>query len=150
MFMDLSEYDSQSHAKWHCQYHVVITPKYRKKTLFGHKRQEIGKIIAELIKQKEGEVLEGHAMPDHLHMLLSIPPKYSVSHVIGFLKGKSAIRMHLQFGKGRTHLSQKSFWSRGYCVSTVGINEDIIRRYIKDQEDSDKRNDGTQQDFGWN
>lgn len=147
--MNITKYQVQSHVKWHCQYHIVIVPKYRKKVLYEQKRQRIGEIIKELVRQKGGEVLEGHAMPDHIHMLISIPPKYSVSHMIGYFKGKSAIRMHLEFGKRRVHLSQKSFWSRGYCVSTVGINEEMIRKYIQEQEHQDKYEDGNQLDFNW-
>ena len=134
---------------WDCTYHIVIIPKYRKRVLYGDKRQRIGEIIKELSKQKEVEIKEGHACPDHIHMVMMIPPKYSVAHVMGFLKGKSAIRMHMEFCKVRKAVSQKAFWSRGYFVSTVGIDEEIIKKYVRDQWKKDKYNDGEQLDLNW-
>ncbi len=133
---------------WDCKYHIVIVPKYRKKVLYGTARVEIGTIIRELAKQKEVEVIEGTACPDHMHMILSIPPKHSVAYIMGFLKGKSAIRAHNTFARKRS-VSQKSFWSRGYFVSTVGIDEDIIRKYVQDQWKNDQFFDGPELDLHW-
>ena len=133
---------------WDCKYHIVIVPKYRKKVLYGTARVEIGTIIRELAKQKEVEVIEGTACPDHMHMILSIPPKHSVAYIMGFLKGKSAIRAHNTFARKRS-ASQKSFWSRGYFVSTVGIDEDIIRKYVQDQWKNDQFFDGPELDLHW-
>lgn len=133
---------------WDCKYHIVIVPKYRKKVLYGTARVEIGTIIRELAKQKEVEVIEGTACPDHMHMILSIPPKHSVAYIMGFLKGKSAIRAHNTFARKRS-VSQKSFWSMGYFVSTVGIDEDIIRKYVQDQWKNDQFFDGPELDLHW-
>ena len=133
---------------WDCKYHIVIVPKYWKKVLYGTARVEIGTIIRELAKQKEVEVIEGTACPDHMHMILSIPPKHSVAYIMGFLKGKSAIRAHNTFARKRS-VSQKSFWSRGYFVSTVGIDEDIIRKYVQDQWKNDQFFDGPELDLHW-
>ena len=118
--------------------------------LFEPIRTQIGKMIRDLARQKETEILEGHALPDHIHLLVSIPPKYSVAHIVGFLKGKSAIKMHNSFSQKRHSLMQKSFWSRGYYVSTVGINEDVIKKYIQNQWKDDQYVDGDQLDLSWN
>jgi putative transposase len=142
-------FTSQSHVVWDCKYHVVIVPKYRKKVLYGPIRVQIGKFLRELAKRKESTIHEGGGTQDHLHFLISIPPKYSVSHVIGFMKGKSAIWAHNTFSKKRHPLSQKSFWSRGYFVSTVGIDEETIKKYVQDQEKNDKFIDGDQLDLRW-
>ena len=128
----MQEWQSQSHVKWDCKYHVVIVPKYRKKLMYGKLRNQVGPILKELCRQKGVEVVEGHVMPDHVHMCLSIPPKYSVAFVVGFLKGKSAVRIHRQYGEKRVY--GLNFWSVGYCVSTVGLNEQTIREYIQQQE----------------
>ena len=120
----MHEWQSQSHVKWECKYHVVIVPKDRKKLLFGKLRTQVGPILKELCRQKGVEVMEGHVMPDHVHMCLSIPPKYSVAFLIGFLKGKSAVRIHRQLGEKRVY--GLHFWSVGYCVSTVGLDEQRI------------------------
>ncbi len=132
---------SQSHAVWDCKYHVVIVPKYRKKVLYGNVRVQIGKILRELAKQKECEILEGGAPPDHMHFVISIPPKYSVAYMMGFLKGKSAIKAHNTFCKKHRVIAQKSLWARGYFVSTVGIDEDTIRAYVKNQIEEDRSED---------
>ena len=145
----MSSFSSQSHVVWNCPYHVVIVPKYLKHILYGQARIEIGKIIRFLAKQIEVEVDEGTACPDHMHMVLRIPPKHSVAYVMGFLKGKSAIRMHNQFSRKRP-VTQKSFWSRGYCVSTVGIDEETIKKYVRDQWKNDQFFDGAQLDLKWN
>ena len=129
----MHEWQSLSHVKWECKYHVVIVPKYRKKLLYGKLRKQIGAILRALCQQKEVELIEGHCMPDHIHMCLSIPPKYSVSYTVGFLKGKSAVRIHRQLlNEKRTY--GMHFWSVGYCVSTVGLDEQRIRQYIQEQE----------------
>ena len=123
--------------RWDCKYHVVIVPKYRKKALYGKFRKGVGNILTELCRQKSIEMVEGHLMPDHIHMCLSIPPKYSVAFAIGFLKGKSAIRIHRELLKMR-RVTGLHFWSRGYCVSTVGLDEDTIIKYIREQESRER------------
>jgi putative transposase len=128
------DWQSQAHVKWDCKYHVVILPKYRKKALFGRLRKQIGVILRDLCRQKEVELVEGKAMPDHVHMLLRIPPKYSVAMTMGFLKSKSAIRIHRELLRTKGTLFGRAFWARGYCVSTVGLDEDQTRQYIRDQE----------------
>ena len=147
---NFNNFKTQSHVVWDCNYHIVIVPKYRKKTLYGTTRQRAGQIIRQLAKQKGIEIIEGTACPDHIHLLISIPPKYSVANTVGFLKGKSAIRLHLEFSKRKSHLTQKSFWSRGYWVSTVGLNKETIQKYIKEQWKKDKYIDGEQLDLYWN
>jgi len=132
------QYKSQAHVKWECKYHVVILPKYRKKALYGKLRRRVGEILRELCRQKGINLEEGKAMVDHIHMLLSVPPRYSIAMVIGYLKGKSAIRIHRQILRTRGTLFGRSFWARGYFVSTVGLDEGQIRQYIKEQEDSQK------------
>ena len=141
--------DQQSHVVWKCEYHVVITPKYRKKALFGQVRKRSGEIIRALAKRKGVEVIEGNACPDHIHMVLSIPPRASVAQIVGFIKGKSAILLHMEFGR-RGNLQQKSFWSRGYFVSTIGLNREEIIKYVQEQWKRDKFNDGPQLDLFWN
>ena len=135
-----------SHSKWECKYHVVIIPKYRKKYLYGQLRKYIGDIIKMLARQKECEVLEGHVCSDHIHMLISIPPKYAVSQVIGFIKGKSAIYIARNFTGHKMNFGGQKFWARGYYVSTAGRDEDVVRNYIKNQESEDKKEDDMQQD----
>ena len=135
------EYNSQKHTTWQCKYHVVFIPKYRKKVIYGQVRKELGSILKSLAAQKEVRIEEGHLMIDHVHMLISIPPKYSVSQVIGFMKGKSAIHVaRVFFGKKKNFVGM-NFWARGYFVSTVGLDEEVIRNYIKNQEQEDKRID---------
>ena len=135
----MREWQSLAHVKWECKYHVVIVPKYRKKVLYGRLRGEVGKIIRQLCRQKEVELIEGHAMADHIHLVLSIPPKYSIAMVIGYLKGKSAIHIHRK-GQGiKKGFTGRHFWSRGYCVSRVWLDEEMIRAYVRDQEHLDKQ-----------
>ncbi len=136
-------YDEQSlsHAKWDCKYHVIWIPKYRKKTIFGDLRKYLGEIFRELAKQKECTVIEGHLMPDHVHILLSIPPKYSVAQIVGFIKGKSAIQIARNFQGRKKNFVGQNFWARGYYVSTVGKDENAVRAYIQHQEKEDKRLD---------
>ncbi len=136
-------YDEQSlsHTKWDCKYHVIWIPKYRKKSIFGDLRRFLGEIFRELAKQKECTVIEGHLMPDHVHILLSIPPKYSVAQIVGFIKGKSAIQIARNFQGRKKNFVGQNFWARGYYVSTVGKDEDAVRAYIQHQEKEDKRLD---------
>ena len=140
----MKDWQSQAHVKWDCKYHVVIVPKYRKKTLYGRLRREIGKILRELCRQKDIELLEGQAMPDHVHMLLSVPPRYSIAMAIGFLKGKSAIRVHRDVSKVKGSMYGRSFWARGYCVSTVGLDEAVIAQYIQDQNKHERAQDSNE------
>jgi len=130
----MKDWQSQAHVKWECLYHVVIVPKYRKKTLYGRVRKQIGEILRNLCRQKNVSLVEGHLCSDHIHMLLSVPPRYSIAMVIGFLKGKSAVRIHREIKQTRGSLFGRSFWARGYCVSTVGRDENQIRKYIREQE----------------
>ena len=134
----MKDWRSQAHVKWECKYHVVILPKYRQKKLFGSVRREIGGILRQLCRQKGIEMLQGNALPDHIHMLLSVPPKYSIAMTIGYLKGKSAVRIHRELLKTKGTLFGRAFWSRGYCVSTVGLDEAMIHRYIVDQEKDER------------
>ena len=127
------EWESLAHVRWECKYHVVIIPKYRRKVLYGNLRRQVGVILRELCRQKGVELLEGQLRPDHVHMCLSIPPKYSVAHVIGFLKGKSAVRVHRELLHER-RMTGLHFWATGYSVSTVGLDEERVRRYIREQE----------------
>ena len=134
----MKDWQSQAHVKWECKYHVVILPKYRGKVLYGRVRRHVGRILRELCRYQGIELVEGKAMVDHIHMLLSVPPKYSIAMTIGYLKGKSAIRIHREVLKTQGTLFGRSFWARGYCVSTVGLDEAKIRQYIKDQEKRQK------------
>jgi REP-associated tyrosine transposase len=132
---------SLSHSVYECKYHVVWIPKYRKNVIYENLRRHLGKVFRELARQKESEIEEGHLMPDHVHTLISIPPKYSVSQVIGYIKGKSAIHIARNYtGKSRNFTGQ-SFWARGYFVSTVDSDEKAIRDYIKHQQQEDRRID---------
>lgn len=131
-----NHYHSLSHSKWDCKYHVVFVPKYRRKALYGEIRKQLGPVFHELARQKECQIIEGHLMPDHVHICIAIPPKHPVASVIGFLKGKSAIAIARLQGKER-NFAGEHFWARGYAVSTVGFNEDEIRRYIRNQDGSD-------------
>ena len=130
-------YQSLSHSKWDCKYHVVFVPKYRKKAIFGDIRRHLGPIFHELARQKECLIVEGHLMRDHVHMCISIPPKHAVSSVIGFMKGKSALAIARQFSGKQRNFNGENFWARGYAVSTVGFEEDAVRRYIREQEGND-------------
>ena len=130
----MKDWQSQAHVKWECKYHIVIIPKYRRKVLYGQVRRRVGEILRELCQQRGIKLLEGKAMPDHVHMLLSVPPKFSVAHTIGYLKGKSAIRIHQTVLKTKGTLFGRSFWAKGYCVSTVGWDEQGIKQYIREQE----------------
>ena len=135
----MQTYESLKHTTWECKYHVVFIPKCRRKVLYQGIRQELGAVFRGLAEQWECKVEEGHLMPDHVHMLLSWPPKYSVSNVMGFIKGKSAIHIARVYAGRRRNFVGQHFWARGYWVSTVGKNEAAVRQYIQDQEKADKR-----------
>jgi len=137
----MDDYESLSHSKWECKYHVMFIPKYRGKTLYGELRQHLGEVFRKLAMQKESRVEEGHLMPDHVHMMISIPPKYAVSQVIGYIKGKSAIHLARVYGERKRNFTGQHFWARGYFVSTVGRDETVIREYIRKQEAEDSRLD---------
>ena len=137
----MSDYRSLNHSKWECKYHVVFIPKYRKKRLYGELRRHLGEVFHGLARQKESIVEEGHLMPDHVHMMLSIPPKYAVAQVVGFMKGKSAIHIARTFGEQKRNFVGQHFWARGYFVTTVGRDEAVIREYIRHQETEDRRAD---------
>ena len=135
----MRDWETQAYVKHYCRYHLVFVPKYRKKSIYGTLRRDIGKILRELCRQKGIELIEGYAMKDHIHMLVSIPPKYSVSNTVGFLKGKSAIRIFREYLQVKRNFTGRHFWARGYCVSTVGLEEKVIREYIQNQEKEEKR-----------
>ena len=137
----MDKFESLSHTMWDCKYHIVFIPKCRRKVLYGQLRVHLGDVFRKLAGQKESRVEEGHLMPDHVHMLLSIPPKYSVSQVIGFIKGKSAIHLARVYGERKRNFIGQHFWARGFFVSTVGRDEAVIREYIKKQEKEDERLD---------
>jgi putative transposase len=130
-------YQSLSHSKWNCKYHVVFVPKRRRKTVFGQIRKQLGPIFHELARQKECRILEGRLMVDHVHMCIEIPPKFSVASIIGFLKGKSAIAIARQFGGKDRNFTGEHFWTRGYAVSTVGFELEQVQAYIREQQAND-------------
>ena len=135
----MEDKQSLSHTVWDCRHHIVWIPNYRKKVMYGEIRKYLGEVIRELARQKESLVLEGHLMSDHLHMLISIPPKYSVSQVVGFIKGKSAIHIARNFIGRKKNFIGQNLWARGYYVSTAGRDEKTIREYIRKQEEEDRR-----------
>ncbi|MDP1596198.1 MAG: IS200/IS605 family transposase [Methylotenera sp.] len=137
----MKEYQSLSHTRWDCKYHVVFIPKCRKKAIYGALRKHLGEIFRELAQQRECDVVDGHLMQDHVHMCLSVPPKYSVSNIVGFIKGKSAISIARQFGGCQRNFTGEVFWARGYFVSTVELDEEMVRGYIRHQEKEDDRYD---------
>jgi len=136
----MERYESLHHTKWECKYHLVWIPKYRKKVLYGQLKKDLVPVVRELMLHKESEVLEGKMKVDHVHIVVSIPPEYSVSQVVGYVKGKSAIWVSRAMGRNRNFLGQ-NFWARGYCVSTVGLDEETIREYVRSQEEADKKLD---------
>lgn len=135
----MDDYESLSHSKWECKYPVVFIPKCRRRTLYEGLRKHLGEVFKRLAAQKESRIEEGHLMSDHVHMMIAIPPKYAVSQVIGFIKGKSAIHVARVYGERKRNFVGQSFWARGYFVSTVGRDEATIREYIRNQEQEDKR-----------
>jgi putative transposase len=144
----MKEWKSQAHVKWECRYHIVILTKYRKKAIYGELRRRIGGILRELCRHKKVVLEEGNALPDHIQMLLRVLPKYSVTMTIGYMKSKSAIRIHRQLLKIKETLFGRSFWARCYCVSTVGYDEHQIEAYIKEPEQLQKEQDQLELDFG--
>ena len=135
----MNDVSSLNHSRWECKYHVVWIPKYRRKVMYGQLRRYLGQVFKDLARNREIEVLEGHMMADHVHMLISIPPKYAVAQVIGFIKGKSAIHIARNYLGHRRNFTGQQFWARGYHVSTVGRDEQVVREYIKAQEIEDRR-----------
>ena len=129
--------DSLSHTKWLCKYHIVFTPKYRRKAIYGQYKESIGKILRQLCNYKGVEIIEGHLMPDHVHMLVSIPPKYSISQFMGYLKGKSSLTIFDRHANLKYKFGNRHFWSTGYYVSSVGLNTATIQKYIREQETED-------------
>jgi putative transposase len=137
----MDEQGSLSHTKWECKYHVIFIPKFRRKALYEQLRKDLAEVFHRLAAQKESRIEEGHLMSDHVHMMISIPPKYAVSQVVGFIKGKSAIHLARVYGERKRNFVGQHFWARGYFVSTVGRDEAVIREYIRHQEQEDKRLD---------
>ena len=135
----MREWQSQSHVRWYGRDHVVWVPKYRKRAIFGEMRRGVGRIVRELCQRHGVELVEGHARSDHVHVLLGIPPKWSVANTVGFLKGKSAIRIHREYLGRQRNFTGYHLWARGYCVSTVGVAEEVIRDYIRKQEADEKK-----------
>ena len=130
--------ESLAHTKWLCKYHIVFTPKYRRKVIYYELREDIQTIIKDLCKWKGVEIMKGHMMSDHVHLLLSIPPKMSVANFMGYLKGKSAMMIFDRHANLKYKFGNRNFWATGYYVSTVGLNENTIRKYIKEQEKQDQ------------
>jgi putative transposase len=137
----MDEIESLSHTKWECKYHVVFIPKFRRKALYKELRQNLGEIFKQLALQRESRIEEGHLQADHVHMMIAIPPKYAVSQVVGYIKGKSAIHLARVYGERKRNFVGQHFWARGFWVSTVGRDEKVIREYIRKQEAEDKRLD---------
>ncbi len=137
----MDDYESLKHTRWECKYHVVFIPKCRRKKLYQQLCQHLGEVFRQLAQQRESKILEGHMVVDHVHMLISIPPKYAVAQVIGYIKGKSAIHIARTFGGRRRNFTGQHFWARGYFVSTVGRDEKAIRDYIQRQDQEDRRLD---------
>ena len=137
----MRDYQSLAHTTWDCKYPIVFIPKRRKKVIFGMIRKHLGKVLRELAEQKNCQIVEGHLMPDHVHMCISIPSEYSVSYVVGYIKGKSAISIARKFMGRSRNFTGESFWARGYFVSTVGLDEEMVREYIRHQEKEDEHYD---------
>ena len=135
-------YRTTSHSRYDLKAHIVFIPKYRKKKLYGRTRKRIGEILQELCRYKGIEILEGHARPDHIHVCLSFPPKYSIAMTMGYIKGKSAIKIHREMTKHKRQFTGMHFWAPGYCVSTIGLNEEQIREYVKNQEKLEREEQG--------
>ena len=131
-------YQSLSHSRWDCKYHVVFVPKRRRKALFGNIRQKLGAVFHELARQKDCRIVQGHLLADHVHICIEIPPKYAVASIVGFLKGKSAIAIAREFTGKERNFTGEHFWARGYAVSTVGFNLEQVKAYIRAQEAEDE------------
>ena len=139
--LEVKDIRSLNHTAWDCKYHIVWIPKYRKKLLYGHLRKHLGEVIRDLAVHRESEVLEGHLLGDHVHMMISIPPKYAVSQVVGYIKGKSAIHIARTYTGHERNFTGQSFWARGYYVSTAGKDEAAVRQYIRNQQEADLKSD---------
>jgi putative transposase len=137
----MDEQGSLNHTKWECKYHVVFIPKYRRKVLYKELRRYLGEVFRQLAERKESRIEEGHLMPDHVHMMIAIPPKYAVSQVVGYIKGKSAIHLARVYTERKRNFVGQHFWAGGFYVSTVGRDENAVRKYIREQEEEDKRLD---------
>jgi len=135
----MDAYRRLSHSVWDCKYHIVFIPKCRRKSLYAELRRHLGEVFRQLASQKDSEILEGHLMPDHVPMMIAIPPKHAVSQVVGYIKGKSAIHLARVYGERKRNFVGQHFWARGYFVSTVGRDEAVIRDYIRNQEKEDAR-----------
>ena len=135
----MNDYESLRHTKWECKYHVVFIPKCRRQMIYGQIRKELGAVFRELANRRECRIEEGHLQADHVHMLISIPPKEAVSQVIGYIKGKSAIYIARTYRGKTRNFTGENFWARGYFVSTVGHDEATVRKYIRDQQKEDQR-----------
>lgn len=130
-------YESLCHSRWDCKYHLVFVPKYRRRILYGKIREFLGPVFHELAGQRDSKILEGHMVQDHVHMLIKIPPKYAISEIVGYIKGKSAIAVARQFSGRKRNFNGEKFWARGYAVSTVGFNELQIKQYVQHQKQLD-------------
>ena len=144
----MKDYQSLNHTRWYCKYHIVFIPKRRKKVIYGKIRSHLGEVFRELSEQRDSQIIEGHLHLDHVHICISIPPKYAVSNVVGYIKGKSAISIARNFMGRKRNFAGENFWARGYFVSTVGTDEDILREYIRRQEKEDERLEQLSLDFG--
>ena len=140
----MNDITSLTHSEWECKYHVVFIPKFRRNTMFGMIKKDLGRVFADLARQRECRIESGSLQPDHVQMLISIPPKYSVAQVVGYIKGKSAIDIARTWGGRKRNYTGEHFWARGYYVSTVGKDEEAIKAYIRDQEAEDRRIDQLQ------
>ena len=137
----MERFQRLSHSIWDCKYHIIWVPKYRRKVLYGERREIVIETIKQWCRIKGVKIIEGNAVIDHIHLCLGIPPKYSVAHLIGLLKGKSASEV-MSFGKKSSRMVRgRRFWARGYCVSTIGLDEETVREYIRNQERKDRRQD---------
>jgi putative transposase len=143
----MDDYESLSHTKWECKYHVIFIPKYRRKVLYGQLRQYLGEVFGKLAEQKQSRIEEGHLMRDHVHMMIAIRPKHAVSQVVGYIKGKSAIHIARTYGERKRNFVGAHSWARGYFVSTVGRDEAVVRDYIRRQEAEDRRIDQLNLDY---
>ena len=132
---------SLSHTRWNCKYHIVFIPKYRRKEIYGKIRTDIGQILRQLCVYKDVEIIEAHAMSDHIHMMIRIPPKISVSSFMGYLKGKSSLMIFERHANLKYKYGNRNFWAKGYFVSTVGLNDEVVKEYIRNQEKEDMMSD---------
>ncbi|WP_299734181.1 IS200/IS605 family transposase [uncultured Endozoicomonas sp.] len=143
----MRDYKSLAHTRWDCKYYIVFIPKKRRKVIYGNLRKFLGEIFHELARRKECKIVEGHLMKDHVHICISIPPKLAISHVVGYLKGKCAIEIAKNFKGKQRNFNGEHFWAGGYFVLTVGLDEEVVRKYIRDQEKNDSHRD--QYDLDW-